>query len=204
MRLEELRQLVDLSGAPGGHCMQLENCCYGKNEMRALRMARAGLFGELQHGAGAYNHDLRELAVKTPDSSTPSPWRRLWHTRLRGDLYPNHGFAPPHGRQPRDRVVSISSVGAHLGAAGARCRGALPISLIWYEATHRPGRPHRLGELVHGYSAATLMLFPAASATTRSPGVPVLAAIAPACGAGVSLHRIAQEASAEGVTSPTI
>ncbi|NEE33974.1 Gfo/Idh/MocA family oxidoreductase, partial [Streptomyces sp. SID7982] len=92
MRLEELWQLVDLSERTRRHCMQLENCCYGKNEMRVLRMAHAGLFGELQHGAGAYNHDLRELMFD-PDYYE-GPWRRLWHTRLRGDLYPNHGFGP--------------------------------------------------------------------------------------------------------------
>ncbi len=45
MRLDELWQLVDLSERTRRHCMQLENCCYGKNEMRVLRMAHAGLFG---------------------------------------------------------------------------------------------------------------------------------------------------------------
>lgn len=73
MRLEELWQLVDLSERTRRHCMQLENCCYGKNEMRVLRMAHAGLFGDLLHGAGAYNHDLRELMFD-PDYYE-GPWR---------------------------------------------------------------------------------------------------------------------------------
>ncbi|MEO3977540.1 Gfo/Idh/MocA family oxidoreductase [Streptomyces sp. CAU 1734] len=112
MRLEELWALVDLSERTRRHCMQLENCCYGRNEMRVLRMAHAGIFGELLHGAGAYNHDLRELMF-SPDYYE-GPWRRQWHTRLRGDLYPNHGFGPVANYMDvnrGDRVVSIASFG---------------------------------------------------------------------------------------------
>lgn len=122
MRLDELWQLVDLSERTRRHCMQLENCCYGKNEMRVLRMAHAGLFGDLLHGAGAYNHDLRELMFD-PDYYE-GPWRRLWHTRLRGDLYPNHGFGPVANYMDvnrGDRAVSITSIGTPaLGLAAYR------------------------------------------------------------------------------------
>ncbi|MGW1278766.1 Gfo/Idh/MocA family protein [Streptomyces tsukubensis] len=131
MRLDELWALVDLSERTRRHCMQLENCCYGRNEMRVLRMAHAGLFGELLHGAGAYNHDLRELMFD-PDYYE-GPWRRLWHTRLRGDLYPNHGFGPVANYMDvnrGDRVVSISSFGTPaLGLAEYR------------EANMAPGDP---------------------------------------------------------------
>ncbi|MFE5856011.1 Gfo/Idh/MocA family protein [Streptomyces sp. NPDC056500] len=112
MRLDELWELVDLSERTRRHCMQLENCCYGRNEMRVLRMAHAGKFGELLHAAGAYNHDLRQLMFD-PDYYE-GPWRRQWHTRLRGDLYPNHGFGPVANYldvNRGDRVVSISSFG---------------------------------------------------------------------------------------------
>jgi hypothetical protein len=102
--------------------MQLENCCYGRNEMRVLRMAHAGRFGELLHGAGAYNHDLRGLLFSP--TYYEGPWRRLWHTRLRGDLYPNHGFGPVANYMDvnrGDRAVSISSFGTpSLGLAEYR------------------------------------------------------------------------------------
>ncbi|WP_329113863.1 Gfo/Idh/MocA family protein [Streptomyces sp. NBC_01465] len=122
LRLDQLWELVDLSERTRRHCMQLENCCYGRNEMRVLRMAHAGLFGDLLHGAGAYNHDLRGLMFSP--TYYEGPWRRLWHTRLRGDLYPNHGFGPVANYMDinrGDRAVSITSVGSpSLGLAEYR------------------------------------------------------------------------------------
>ncbi|MFF5920097.1 Gfo/Idh/MocA family protein [Streptomyces flavochromogenes] len=112
MRLDELWALVDLSEQTRRHCMQLENCCYGRNEMRVLRMAHAGKFGRLLHGAGAYNHDLRGLMFSP--TYYEGPWRRRWHTQLKGDLYPNHGFGPVATYMDvnrGDRAVSISSFG---------------------------------------------------------------------------------------------
>ncbi|MFJ1616936.1 Gfo/Idh/MocA family protein [Streptomyces sp. NPDC088251] len=122
LRLDQLWELVDLSERTRRHCMQLENCCYGQNELRVLRMAHAGLFGDLLHGAGAYNHDLRGLMFDP--GYYEGPWRRLWHTRLRGDLYPNHGFGPVANYMDinrGDRAVSITSVGSpSLGLAEYR------------------------------------------------------------------------------------
>jgi hypothetical protein len=135
MRLDELWQLVDLSERTRRHCMQLENCCYGRNEMRVLRMAHAGRFGDLLHAAGAYNHDLRELMFSP--TYYEGPWRRLWHTRLRGDLYPNHGFGPVAGYldvNRGDRVVSISSFGTPaLGLAEYRAEKMPPGDPSWKE-----------------------------------------------------------------------
>ncbi|MFG3496278.1 Gfo/Idh/MocA family protein [Streptomyces sp. NPDC047928] len=136
MRLEELWALVDLSERTRRHCMQLENCCYGRNETRVLRMAHAGLFGELLHGAGAYNHDLRQLMFSP--TYYEGPWRRLWHTRLRGDLYPNHGFGPVANYldvNRGDRVVSISSFGTPaLGLAEYRAAHMPPGDPSWKES----------------------------------------------------------------------
>jgi hypothetical protein len=135
MRLDELWELVDLSERTRRHCMQLENCCYGKNEMRVLRMAHAGKFGDLLHGAGAYNHDLRGLMFD-PDYYE-GPWRRLWHTRLRGDLYPNHGFGPVANYMDvnrGDRVTHISSFGTPaLGLAEYRKAHMPPGDPSWKE-----------------------------------------------------------------------
>ncbi|WP_405852050.1 Gfo/Idh/MocA family oxidoreductase [Streptomyces sp. NBC_00090] len=135
MELDELWDLVDLSEQTRRHCMQLENCCYGRNEMRVLRMAHAGKFGQLLHGAGAYNHDLRGLMFSP--TYYEGPWRRLWHTRLRGDLYPNHGFGPVANYMDvnrGDRVVSISSFGTPaLGLAEYRAEHMPPGDPSWKE-----------------------------------------------------------------------
>jgi predicted dehydrogenase len=92
LTLKDLWNLVDTSEQTRRHCMQLENCCYGQNEMRALRMAHEGLFGELLHGSGAYLHDLRELLFSK--TYYEDQWRRKFHLRYNGDLYPTHGLGP--------------------------------------------------------------------------------------------------------------
>src|SRR5262245_39718398 len=59
--LKECWALVDTSEKTRRHCIMMENCCYGENEMMVLNMVRAGVFGELLHGEAAYIHDLRSL-----------------------------------------------------------------------------------------------------------------------------------------------
>jgi predicted dehydrogenase len=90
--MDDLWDLVDASEVARRHCMQLENVCYGPLELRLLRMVHEGVFGELVHGAGAYQHDLR-ASLFSP-TRYYHQWRRAWHTRLRGNLYPTHGLGP--------------------------------------------------------------------------------------------------------------
>ncbi|MFE6775805.1 Gfo/Idh/MocA family protein [Streptomyces sp. NPDC057702] len=136
MELPQLWELVDVSERTRRHCMQLENCAYGRNEMRVLRMAHAGLFGDLLHGAGAYLHDLRSLMFSP--TSYEGPWRRLWHTRLRGDLYPNHGFAPVANYMDvnrGDRAVRVTTFGSpSLGLAAYRAEHMPPGDPSWKES----------------------------------------------------------------------
>src|SRR5437868_7345628 len=56
--LDECWQLVETSEHTRKHCMILENCCYDFFELLTLNMVRQGLFGEVVHGEGAYDHDL--------------------------------------------------------------------------------------------------------------------------------------------------
>lgn len=136
MTIEQLWELVDLSEHTRRHCMQLENCAYGQNEMRVLRMAHEGIFGDLLHSAGAYIHDLRELMFD-PDYYE-GPWRRKWHTRLKGDLYPNHGFGPAANYldvNRGDRAVRISTFGSpSLGLAAYREENMPPDHESWKES----------------------------------------------------------------------
>ena len=52
--LEELWELVRASRQGGGQCMMLENCCYGRDELMALKLARQGYFGEIIHCGCGY------------------------------------------------------------------------------------------------------------------------------------------------------
>ena len=117
--LAECWDLVDTSEATGRHCVQLENCCYGYNELLVLNMVRAGLFGELTHGGAAYNHDLRSILF-SPEGE--GQWRRFEHLNRNGNLYPTHGLGPVArymdvNRGDRfDTLVSMSSISAGLQA----------------------------------------------------------------------------------------
>ncbi|MGQ0766906.1 MAG: Gfo/Idh/MocA family protein [Gemmatimonadota bacterium] len=84
-------KLVDTSEQTRRHCIMLENCNYGYNELLVLNMVRAGMFGELKHGGAAYNHDLREILFENRDEGL---WRRAHHLRINGNLYPTHGLGP--------------------------------------------------------------------------------------------------------------
>ena len=89
--LEDCWKLVNTSERTRRHCIMCENCCYGENELMVLTMVRAGLFGDLLHGAGAYLHDLRRILN---EDKSEGLWRRLPHTQRNGNLYPTHGLGP--------------------------------------------------------------------------------------------------------------
>lgn len=90
-----------------GHVMMLENVCYRRDVMAVLNMVRQGVFGELIHLQGGYQHDLR--GVKFNDGKSPygkgaefghidgyseSKWRTDHSVHRNGDLYPTHGIGP--------------------------------------------------------------------------------------------------------------
>ena len=88
--LDELWHLVRAAESTGVSCMMLENCCYGRNELLCLNLARKGLLGELIHCECGYEHDLSEMARKDGKRSE----REEHNFRRNGDLYPTHGIGP--------------------------------------------------------------------------------------------------------------
>ena len=88
--VEELWQLVHAHELTGVHCMMLENCCYGRNELMVLNMVRQGLFGELIYCECGYEHDLSEMAWATEKRLE----RALHNLHRNGELYPTHGLGP--------------------------------------------------------------------------------------------------------------
>jgi predicted dehydrogenase len=110
--LKDLWSLVDASEAARRHCLHLENCNYGYNEMLVNRMVHAGVFGEVLHAEAAYLHDLRSILFEDRDEGL---WRRAWHTRANANLYPTHGLGPVagyldiHAGDRFDYLVSMST-----------------------------------------------------------------------------------------------
>jgi predicted dehydrogenase len=135
LTIKDLWDLVDTSERTQRHCIQLENCCYGQNELRALRMAHEGLFGELLHGSGAYLHDLRELLFSK--TYYEDQWRRKFHTTTNGDLYPTHGLGPVAAYMDLhrgDRFVRMTSMSTPaLGLAEYRAAHLPPDDPTWRE-----------------------------------------------------------------------
>ncbi len=89
--IEECWQLVRTSEETGKFCMLLENCCYDRNEMALFNMLKLGMFGELVHMQGGYEHDLRDEIGQGRENRHG----RLFNFLNRnGELYPTHQLGP--------------------------------------------------------------------------------------------------------------
>lgn len=88
------------------HVMMLENVCYRRDVMAVLNMVRQGVFGELVHLQGGYQHDLREVKFNNGIDAygngcefgdkgwSEARWRTHHSVHRNGDLYPTHGIGP--------------------------------------------------------------------------------------------------------------
>ena len=88
--------------------MLLENVCYRRDVMAVLQMVRVGLFGELVHLQGGYQHDLRAVKFNSGNPDEPygsgvefgskgwseARWRTGHSVKRNGELYPSHGIGP--------------------------------------------------------------------------------------------------------------
>ena len=112
---EQCWEIVETCEKTRRHCMMLENCLYGEEEMLAFTLCHKGILGTLTHGEGSYIHNLtwRNLA--------DSYRNRLKHYDIavsRGNHYPTHGLGPicaymdVNRGDKMDYVVSISSKSA--------------------------------------------------------------------------------------------
>ena len=104
--LEDHWEVVHAAEKHQAQVMMMENVCYRRDVMAILNMVRQGLFGEIIHLQGGYQHDLRE--VKFNDGVNPyghgvefgekgfseAHWRTEHSVHRNGDLYPTHGVGP--------------------------------------------------------------------------------------------------------------
>jgi predicted dehydrogenase len=106
LTIDDCWDLVNVSERTGKLCMIMENVCYRRDVMAVLNMVQQGMFGELLHCQGGYQHDLRH--VKFNDGINPygggvefgekgfseAKWRTQHSVDRNGDLYPTHGLGP--------------------------------------------------------------------------------------------------------------
>jgi hypothetical protein len=104
--LEDHWDVVKAAERHAGHVMMLENVCYRRDVMAVLNMVRQGIFGELIHLQGGYQHDLREVKFNDGRSAygngcefnekgfSEAGWRTRHSVHRNGDLYPTHGIGP--------------------------------------------------------------------------------------------------------------
>ena len=106
MSLEDCWEFVRVYEETKVPIMMLENVCYRRDVMSILNMVRKGMFGELVHGRGGYQHDLRGVLFNdgvTPYNSgvefgdkgfSEAKWRTNHYLNRDGELYPTHGIGP--------------------------------------------------------------------------------------------------------------
>lgn len=114
LTIKECWQLVDTAEKYRKHCMMLENCCYDFFELATLNMAQHGLFGDLMHVEGGYDHDLRSNNFNDKDGYW-NMWRLKYNKVHTGNPYPTHGLGPIahvlniHRGDKMNYLVSMSS-----------------------------------------------------------------------------------------------
>lgn len=97
--LEQCYELVKTYEETLTPFMFLENCCFGRREMMALHMTELGVFGEIVHCAGGYQHDLRNEISFGKENR---------HYRLRNYLTRNCENYPTHDLGPIAKVLKIN------------------------------------------------------------------------------------------------
>ncbi len=106
LTMEQHWDLVHTSEKTGMPYMTLENVCYRRDVMAVLNMVRQGLFGELVHVEGGYQHNLRTVLFNDgihayghgvefgPNAWSEAQWRTQYNVDRNADIYPTHGAGP--------------------------------------------------------------------------------------------------------------
>lgn len=143
--LEECWELVHVSESTGIPVMLLENCCYNKEEMALLNMIKKGVFGEVVHCRGGYQHDLRD---EIGNGDINRHYRQDNFRSRNGELYPTHELGPiakylniGHGNRMMTLVAMASK------AAGQQA---------WMQK-HRAGTPYADMKFCEGDVVTTMI-----------------------------------------------
>lgn len=104
--IKECWDVVNASEKYGIPVMCLENVCYRRDVLAVYNMVRKGMFGELLHLQGGYEHDLRGVKFNNGTTAynsgvefgdkgfSEAKWRTNHSLYRNGELYPTHGLGP--------------------------------------------------------------------------------------------------------------
>lgn len=88
LTIEECHEMVAAKEQTGKHCMLLENCCYGNENMMIYNMLQQNVFGKPYFSLGSYLHNCRTLYFESDGSLT---WRGRLVRDMIGCNYNSHG-----------------------------------------------------------------------------------------------------------------
>jgi predicted dehydrogenase len=144
--IDECWQIVRTYERTGNHCMFLENCCYGREEMTVLRMIKDGIFGEVVHTEGGYQHDIRKgIAFGTENR----------HYRFSNFMNRNGEFYPAHELGPIQKYLNINRGNRMLTltSTSSKARGLREYIIREKGADH----PHAAMEVTEGDIVTTVI-----------------------------------------------
>ena len=125
IKLQDCWDLVNTSEKTGIPIMPLENVCYRRDIMAVQNMVIKGMFGEVLHLQGGYQHDLRGVLFNngiTPYDSgvefgakgySEARWRTQHYINRNGENYPTHGLGPVASMinvNRGNRLTTLSSI----------------------------------------------------------------------------------------------
>ncbi|MHC5309652.1 Gfo/Idh/MocA family protein [Myroides sp. LJL116] len=129
--LEECWNYINTYEETGVPVMMLENVCYRRDLMAIFNMVKKGKFGEMIHGTGGYQHDLRNVLFNDGEQPygngvefgekgfSEAAWRTDHYVNRNGELYPTHGLGPIAAMFDINRGNRIT----HLTAMASKARG---------------------------------------------------------------------------------
>ncbi|WP_026452690.1 Gfo/Idh/MocA family protein [Aequorivita capsosiphonis] len=106
MNMEECWEYVKVSEETKIPVFMMENVCYRRDIMAVFNMVRQGKFGEIVHGQGGYQHDLRNVLFNDgihayghgaefgEKGFSEAKWRTNHYKNRNAELYPTHGIGP--------------------------------------------------------------------------------------------------------------
>ncbi|PUZ24987.1 glycosyl hydrolase [Chitinophaga parva] len=109
--------------------MIMENVCYRRDIMAVHHMVKQGMFGEILHLQGGYQHDLRGVLFGNGKDNnsldfgekgfSEAKWRTNQYLHRNGDNYPTHGLGPVGTMIDLNRGNRLT----HLSSVSTKARG---------------------------------------------------------------------------------